>query len=161
MLLLEISQTSIAEVAEYIDHVKERALVGIRLGMRDGVRGLAQAEVEAGSAHPPAPGNKESDHLATILGRAGRVIETEDEINAVYQPRSAGKQPHYWLEFGADVPEVEHTLMRMNLAGEEFFRFGHKAFHIPAHPFFFSTAQSYLETWMQVLFGRVDEAMNA
>lgn len=161
MLLFEIQKSSIDETVAYIDHVKERALVGIRLGMRDGVRGLAEAEVEATAGHAPSPNSKDSDKLATILGKAGRVIETETEVVAVYQPRNRGKQPHYWLEYGAEIPAVERTLMTMQLQGDRVFRMGHKAFSLPPKPFFFTTAQAYVNEWFDKINARVGEALNA
>jgi hypothetical protein len=163
MILFNLSQTSVDSTVSYIDHLQERILVGIRLGMKDGVRGLREAEVEAGAAHPPDPRNtKSNDLLANILGRAGRVIETGEEITAIYKPRNAGKQPHYWLENGVNIPAVENTAMNMivGMRNPGWYR-AHKAFNEPAKPFFFSTAEAYKGQFFERVSARVQEAMNA
>jgi hypothetical protein len=162
MILFNLSQTSVDESISYIDHLKERILVGVRLGMKDGVQGLRQAEVEAASAHPPDPRpEKDNDRLASILGRAGRVIETEDAIAAIYKPRNRGKQPHYWLEYGVNIPAVEDTLMAMKIGGDTDLRKAHKAFSIGAKPFFFATGEGYQAEFFERLKSRVEEALSA
>jgi hypothetical protein len=155
MILFQLTQTSIDASVAHIQHVEERILVGIRLGMRDGVKGLAQAEVEAAAPH------RKSGLLEKILGRAGRVIETDTEIVAAYRPRNAAKQPHYWLEYGVDIPAVEDTLMAMNIGGETLFRRGHKEHTLRAQPFFFAAAEGYEGQFYERLSARVQEAMNA
>jgi hypothetical protein len=161
MILFSLSQTSIDESISYIDHVKERILVGIRLGMRDGVRGLRDAEVEASADHPSDPRNKPNDLLANILGRAGRVIETDTEITAIYKPRNAGKQPHYWLEYGVTIPAVEDTLMAMSVEGGVIFRRAHKEFAEAAKPFIIATGEGYQGEFLEHVETRVDEALHA
>lgn len=155
MLLFNISQTSVDAVTEHIENIKQRIMVGIRLGMRDGIRGLAQAEVQATSGHT------KSGELARILASSGKVFETADQIVAVYRPRNAGKQPHYWLEYGTHVPEVSGPLMAMNIGGEQLFRRGHRAFDVPARPFFFTTAEAYKARFLEAVSARVDEAVRA
>jgi hypothetical protein len=155
MILFSIDQSSVDATVANIDHVKERVLVGIRLGMRDGIRALAQAEADAVASRT------KSGYLEEILGRAGRVIETEDKITAIYRPRAQGKQPHYWLEYGAHVPAVADKLMAMNIAGQLIYRMGHKAFDISARPFFFQTADSFKSEFFQLLQCRVNQALTA
>jgi hypothetical protein len=161
MILFHLSQTSVDESISYIDHLKERILVGIRLGMKDGVQGLRQAEVDAGSSHHSERPEKDSDKLSNILARAGRVIEAGDAITAIYKPRNAGKQPHYWLEYGVNVPAVADTLMAMEIDGETIFRRAHKAFSISAKPFFFATGEGYQAEFFERLKSRVEEALSA
>lgn len=155
MILFSVDSSSVQAVVDNIDHVKERVLVGIRLGMRDGIRALAQAEAQAVAGH------RKSGYLNEILSRAGRVIETEEKITAIYRPRAQGKQPHYWLEYGAHVPAVTEKFMAMNIAGQLIYRTGHKSFDIPARPFFFQTADSFKSEFFQILQDRVDQAMKA
>ena len=137
MILFTVSRSSIDAVSNHIDNVKQRVLVGIRLGMRDGIRSLAQAEVEAVAGH------RRTGLLARILGRGGRVIETGDKITAVYRPRYAGKQEHYWLEYGTKNPSVEGKLMQINVAGATVYRMSRRAFQMPGQPFFFATAEGF------------------
>ncbi len=162
MILFSLSQTSIDECVSYIDHVQERILVGIRLGMRDGIRGLREAEVEAAGDHPPDPRNKPNDLLSNILGRAGRVIETDSEVTAIYKPRNAGKQPHYWLEYGVNIPSVEGILMNM-VAGMRApgFYSAHKEFSEAAKPFILATGEGYQGEFLEKVEQRVDEALHA
>jgi hypothetical protein len=168
MILFNLSQISVNECVSYIDHLQERILVGIRLGMRDGVRGLREAEVEAGASHygshysGSAQAQKPNDLLANILGRAGRVIETGEAITAIYKPRNAGKQPHYWLEYGANIPEVENTRMAMFVGMKAPGVYSaHKAHTLAAQPFFFSAGEAYKGQFYEKLSARVQEAMSA
>jgi hypothetical protein len=162
MILFTLDKTSVDSAVSYIDHLQERILVGVRLGMRDGVKGLAKAEVEAASSHQGTdPKTAEHDKLANILGRAGRVIETDESVTAVYKPRNLGKQPHYWLEYGVNIPEVEGPLMPMDISGQTLFRHKHKAFSERAQPFFFSTGEEYQGQFFERIQARVQEAMTA
>jgi hypothetical protein len=155
MILFSVNRASIDAVSNHIENVKQRVLVGIRLGMRDGIRGLAQAEVEAVGGH------RRTGLLARILGRGGRVIETGDQITAVYRPRYAGKQEHYWLEYGTKNSAVEDKLMQINVAGSAIYRMSRKAFKTPAQPFFFATAEGFRDRFIEIVKARMDEVMNA
>jgi hypothetical protein len=162
MVLFTLDKTSVDSTVSYIDHLQERILVGVRVGMKDGVKGLAQAEVEAAAAHPSDPRSKPNDMLANILGRSGRVIETDDDINAIYKPRNAGKQAHYWLEYGYHVPAVGNTVMNMivGMRAPGVYR-AHKEFSVPARPFFFSIGEGYQGQFFEKIQARVREAMSA
>jgi hypothetical protein len=156
MIRFDITPGSVDALASHIDHVKERLLVGIRLGMKDGLRGLSLAEVEAAAPH------RKTGLLEEILGRAtGRVVETDTEVTGTYRPRSRDKQPHYWLEFGAHVPAVKNKLMAMDIQGQLAYAMSHPAFEIPAHPFFFAAAEAYVGTFLERIDARVEEALNA
>ncbi len=155
MILFTISRSSIDAVSNHVENVKQRVLVGIRLGMRDGIRGLARAEQEAVSGH------SRTGLLERILGRGGRVIESGEQISAVYRPRYAGKQEHYWLEYGTKNPAVEGKLMQINVAGTIMYRMSRKAFQTPGQPFFFATAEGFREQFFEILKARMDEVMKA
>jgi|GEM_PF-5278324 len=155
MILFQITQTSVDASVAHIENMQERILVGIRLGMRDGVRGLAQAEAAAAAPH------RKTGLLERILGRAGRVIETGTEIVAIYKPRSSSKQPHYWLEYGVSIPEVTDVLVPMQIGGETLFRSAHKAFTEAAKPFIIATGEAYEGAFFERLSARVDEALHA
>jgi|SRR6185437_11221148 len=155
MILLTIDQAAIDAVTDQIDMLNERMRVGVRLGMRDALRGLAQAESEAAAVH------HRTGLLEKILGKGTKIIETDDEITGVYRPRYSGKQEHYWMEFGAHVPAVTDRLMDLHLQGEEAWRTAHEAFEIPAHPFFFDTAEAFKDQFMEMLTARVQEALQA
>jgi hypothetical protein len=155
MILFSISRASIDTVSNHIESLKQRVLVGIRLGMRDGIRGLARAEQDAVAGHT------RTGLLARILGRGGRVIESGEQISAVYRPRYAGKHEHYWLEYGTKNPAVEGKLMQINVAGATVYRMSRKAFQMPGQPFFFATAEGFRERFFEILKARMDEAMKA
>lgn len=154
MILFKLSQDSVESAVGHIESIKERVLVGIRLGMRDGLRGLAQAEVTAVASH------RKSGLLERILSRSGKVIETDQGILATYRPRYSGKQPHYWLESGVNVPAVD-ARMKMTVGGEAIVRMSHRTFTTRAQQFFFSTAEQYRETFLETLRQRMDEAARA
>jgi hypothetical protein len=155
MILFTIRRSSIDAVSNHVENVKQRVLVGIRLGMRDGIRALARAEVEAVSGH------RRTGLLERILGRGGRVIESGEQISAVYRPRYAGKQEHYWLQYGVKNPAVEGKLMQINVAGGTVYRMSRKGFETPGQPFFFATAEGFREQFFEILKARMDEAMRA
>jgi hypothetical protein len=155
MILITINPESITGIVDHLASVYRRILVGIRLGLRDGLRGLAAAEVEAASSH------RRTGLLERILGQPGRIIETDDSIVAIYRPRFSGKQPHYWLEYGAHIPEVSDTVLAMQIEGETMVRRGHQAFDVPAHPFFFATGEAYRGALLASIQARVAEAMRA
>ncbi len=155
MILFTVNRASIDAVSNHIENVKQRVLVGIRLGMRDGIRGLARAEVEAVSGHT------RTGLLERILGRGGRVIESGEQISAVYRPRYAGKQEHYWLEYGTKNPAVKDKLMQINVAGTIMYRMSRKGFETPGQPFFFATAEGFKGRFFEILKARMDEAMKA
>lgn len=155
MILITIDQAAIEAVTDQVNMLNERMRVGVRLGMRDALRGLAQAESEAAAVH------HKTGLLEKILGKGTKVIETDDEITGVYRPRYPGKQEHYWMEFGAHVPAVTDKLMDIRIPGEEFFRTQREEVEIPAHPFFFDTAESFKDQFMEMLQARVQEALEA
>jgi hypothetical protein len=152
MIVFTVSRASIDAVANHIDHVRQRLIVGIRLGLRDALRGLARAEQEALSSH------RRSGLLERILGQGGRVIESGGQIAAVYRPRMAGKQPHYWLEYGTRHAAVDHLLMQV---APKVYRMGREAFETSGQPFFFTTAEGFREQFFEILQARVEEAMKA
>ena len=155
MILFSISRASIDAVANHVDEVKRRVLVAIRLGMSAGIRGLAQAEVQATEDHT------RTGKLEHILGRAGRVVESGDQIVAIYRPRSPDLQPHYWLQYGTKNPAVGGQLMKLSLGNQVFYRMARAGFEWPGRPFFFSTAEDYKGRFFEILRDRVNQALNA
>ena len=155
MILFTINRASMDAISNHIEDVKQSVLVGIRLGMHDGIRALARAEAEAASGH------SRTGLLERILSRAGRVIETQDLITAVYRPRSPGKQPHYWLEYGVKNPAVSGELMQMNIGGQVIYRMSRKAFETPGQPFFFATGENFRARFFEIVSERIGQAMSA
>lgn len=155
MISFALNRSSLEAALGHIDNVKQRVVVGIRLGMRDAMRGLSRQEVEAVSGH------QKTGKLARILGQGGRVIETGDFVTGIYRPRSPDLQPHYWLQYGVKIPAVSGTLMQMNIAGATLYRMGHRAFETPRQPFFFTTADQFREQFFRILAERLDQAIQA
>jgi hypothetical protein len=157
MIEITLPKTFLDMFTDEVKMIEERMLVGERLGMRSALRGLAEAEVEAVSDH------SKSGLLERILERGVKVLETEEDLTGIYRPRYSGKQEQYWMEYGTHVPEVDDRLMHMHFgaSGDEGFRMHHEAFDVPAHPFFFSTAEAFQDQFVALFTAAVQEALQA
>lgn len=112
MLRLTLDPSSVAAVSDHIQNVRERVLVGIRLGMRDAMQGLAQHTAEEaphGDAAAPV-------HLSERILQSPEVVETPDQVIGTVGPHGFGKRILGWLESGTQEPAVNLSLARQKYA---------------------------------------------
>jgi hypothetical protein len=137
---------------EYIEEVKLRAIEGATLGMGEAMDDLGNAA--AGNAP------KRTGELASIIARSPRVIATQRFIKGTVSANKGGRNVGLWQEFGIHVPAVANKLMVFVApGGQVVFTRGHKAFHIPGHPFMNPTLQERKARIIETIANGIREAV--
>ncbi len=164
MIDFRLDQASVTAQGDYLEQVRQRILAAIRVGMFEGMEGLATTVVERlGEVTRTRTG----DFAASIL-KSPRITEKPDAYIAgeVTTMTSKFRNLGLWLENGTSVPATIGTskdvLFGFTAAGgDSVFTHGHAAFQVAPHPFFNPAFQDYYPTILDTINQKIAEACNA
>ena len=184
MIRFVVDPASVTGVTSHIEQLRERVLVGVRLGMRDAMQGLAE--------HTADNAPSQTGKLAERLRQSAEVTETPDQIIGTVRPRGFSKSITRWIEGGVKQPAVDlsakYAGIQAKLAGgkrisrtsqsfiekrhvmiydprrtgqaQGFFT-RHKAFTVPARPFLQQSQESYTANILETIRARIEETKTA
>lgn len=158
--MIQFQMEGIEAQQDYLETVRLNILAAIRVGMYEGMRGLADAEAEA------AP--RRTGDLQDAILRSPRITEKIDSYIAgeVSTQTPKFRNKGLWIEFGISDPDTigseKGVLYGFTAAdGKSVFTHGHRAFKIAPHPFFNPTFQGYYPTILEIINQRITEACDA
>jgi hypothetical protein len=164
MMNFLLDRASVQAQGDFLEQVRQNILAAIRVGMYEGMEGLAGTVVERlGEVTKTRTG----DFAASIL-RSPRISEKPDEYIAGTVSTSTSKWRNLglWIEYGIDVPSTvgaaKGVLYSFAAAGgDSVYTHGHAAFRIAPNPFFNPAFQEYYPTILDTINQRIAEACDA
>lgn len=157
MLDIEIDQSSVDRVIDYMEQIKLRIFAGVRQGMMEAMTGLAEQTVEEMATAGIA--NRSGELEAAILRSPG-VVENDTAIRGRVSTQVGRKQVGIWLDAGIIEPAVTgHTYQFAEPDGNTFYTRGHRAFDVKPRPFIRESLRAYESTIFSIIQAKVDEAV--
>lgn len=184
MIRLLVDPASVTAVTRHIEQLRERVLVGIRLGMRDAMQGLAE--------HTADNAPSQTGKLAERIRQSAQVTETPDQVIGTVGPHGFSKSIARWIEGGVNQPAVDLAKKyaglqakasagkRLSRTSQAFlekrrvmiydprrtgnpqgFFTSHKAFTVPPRPFMQRSQDDYAAQIREIIQARIEEAKTA
>jgi hypothetical protein len=131
--ILELDESSVDGVADYMETARQRILQAVRDGMLEAMKNLAS---DAVGQMAGAGIVEHSGQLAEAIERSPSVSETKEVIRGTVSSDVGAKHLGLWLEEGIHDPEVPAHLYEFTEPdGSTFYTRGHRAFDVKPHPF--------------------------
>lgn len=184
MIRFFVDPSSVSAVTSHIEQLRERVLVGVRLGMRDAMQQLAE--------HTADNAPSQTGKLAERIRQSAQVTETPDQIVGTVRPPGFSAAITRWIERGVKQPAVDLAAKyagiqaklsagkRISRTSQAFvekrrvmiydprrtgqaqgFFTSHKAFTVPARPFLERSQEDFKANILDIIRARMEEAKTA
>jgi hypothetical protein len=164
MLQIIFEQQSVDSVVSYVERVKQRIFVQMRLGMQEAMEGLAGEVVSQAST---AGIQARTGQLFSDILNSPKVRETAEliigRVTAESEMTSGGRKFKGYLgtaiDEGFHVAAVEGNLFQFTASsGGTLYSRGHTAFDVKPHPFLREARVAFTDPIMEIINARVAEA---